>query len=84
MSFSWVDNSGVGKANPADSTILVAYCKELNQTLFTVGGATRSAGTATLSVPLFSGKEVQTWLAFMGYTGKEIATSIYTGAVTVA
>ena len=83
VAFSWTDNSGIGKAHPSDSTILVVYCEALNQTAFTVGGAIRSAGSGTISVPTFSGHEVQTWLTFMGYNGKEIATSLYTGKVTV-
>ena len=83
VSFSWTDNSGVGNAHPSDSTILVAYCESLNQTQYTIGGATRSSGSGTLKVPSFRGKEVQTWLAFIGHRGKEIATSVYTGAVTV-
>ena len=83
VSFSWKDNSGVGYAHPNDSAVLVAYCEPMNQTKYTIGNALRGSGSGTLHVPSFNGREVQTWLAFVGHTDKEIATSIYTGAILV-
>jgi len=83
IGFSWTDNSGIGKAKAADKAILVAYCPELNHTVF-ANGATRSAGKDTLNVAEFKGKVVQTWISFISADRKDIATSLFTGQVTVA
>ncbi|HEV8286381.1 MAG TPA: DUF6266 family protein [Chitinophagaceae bacterium] len=83
IKFNWMDNSGSGFAKPNDKAIMVAYCEELNQCQFKLAGANRAAGTDSLNVPAFSGKQVHTWLAFISETGEDVATSIYTGVVTV-
>jgi hypothetical protein len=66
-----------------DKTILVVYCEALNQCLFTLKGADRSTGTASLAVARFKGQEVHTWLAFISADGKQTSTSKYTGVVTI-
>ncbi len=81
VSFGWIDNSGVGKAKPADRAILVAYCEADKRTVYSIE-ASRSSGEATLVVPAFAGKQVHTWISFIAADG-EVATSVYTGAVAV-
>lgn len=83
VDFQWQDNSGVGKAQAFDNSILVVYCPGRNQCVYTTVGATRSAEGASLSVAAFSGLEVQTYLGFISQDGKSIASSVYTGQLTV-
>jgi hypothetical protein len=83
ISYAWADNSGTGKAKPNDKAILAVYCADLNQTLYTSGSALRSAGTDTLDVSLFAGKQVETYIGFISDDGKEIANSVYTGQLVV-
>jgi len=83
IGFSWTNNSGIGAARPEDRSILVAYCPELKQSLFTASGAARSTGSAVLNVPAFSGKLVHSWIAFISENGREVSTSIYTGQLNV-
>nr|WP_294908721.1 DUF6266 family protein [uncultured Lacibacter sp.] len=83
VAFQWTDNSGVGKAQSTDASILVVYCPARNQCLYTTAGAARSTGAGLLAVSSFSGEQVQTFIGFISADGKNIAGSIYTGAVTV-
>jgi hypothetical protein len=84
VTFSWTNNAGIGKAKGGDTALLVAYCPELNHTVYTTAGALRSAGTDTLNVQEFKGKVVQTWISFISVDKKDIATSLFTGEVSVA
>jgi len=83
VNFTWTDNSGTGKALATDTAMLVVYCADKNQSVYVLSGAARSAGTDVVNVPAFSGKKVQTWLSFVAADGSEIATSDFTGEVTV-
>jgi hypothetical protein len=83
LTFTWADNSGTGKGKDTDKALLVAFCEELDQCLFVLGPATRNTLSATLDVAEFSGKEVQTWLAFIAADDKDAAPGLYTGTVTV-
>lgn len=84
VTFSWTDNSGVGSAKATDKAILAAYCPLLNQCIYTTGSANRSAITDELNLAAFSGKVVETYIGFISADGRNIATSIYTGMVTVS
>jgi len=85
VTFTWTySTSGAGLSKPTDKAILLVYCEALKRSVFTLNGADRSAGTATLNVPNFKGQVVETWIGFISADGKEIATSLYTGQVTIA
>ena len=84
LTFSWTDNSGVGVAKATDRAILVAYCPELRQAIYTLAGGLRSDLTGELNVLPFSGLVVQTWVGFISESGRLIATSNFTGEVTVS
>src|SRR5665213_618896 len=84
LTFSWTDNSGVGKAKAADQAILVAYCPSLKQAVYTTAGGMRSALTGELNLLPFSGLAVETWIGFISESGVSIANSIFTGEVTVS
>ncbi|MBE7174187.1 MAG: hypothetical protein INR73_26665 [Williamsia sp.] len=81
--FTWTDNSGMGKAAPTDTAVLLMYCKENSTAKYTWEGVTRSEGAAQIDVANYTGKTVQTWLAFLSADGKEAATSIYTGELFI-
>lgn len=83
LNFTWTDNTGVGKAAATDPSILVAYCPARQQCIYTTAGAVRSAGADTLALAGFSGQVVQTYVGFISDDGRSIATSIFTGQVTV-
>jgi len=85
VTFTWTySTSDVGLSQPTDKAVLLVYCEALKRSVFTLKGADRSAGTATLNVPHFKGQVVQTWITFISADAREVATSLYTGAVTIA
>jgi hypothetical protein len=83
-SFSWTDNSGTGIAKPADRVMLAAYCPELNQCVYTTGAASRADLADELNLATFSGKLVETYISIISENGRNIASSIYTGQLTVS
>lgn len=83
LSFAWTDNSGVGKADPLDQAVLVAYCPEMRQAIYTTTGGARSLLTGDLDVSPFTGKEVHTYIAFVSESGRT-SVSYYTGSFTVS
>lgn len=84
VTFHWTDDaSGRGKALAADSSILVVLCPALKTCVYTFAGAPRSAGTDTLHVHHFNGQEVMTWLSFQSVDKKDVASSIFTGQLTM-
>jgi hypothetical protein len=66
-----------------DKALLVVYCETLGKCLFTLKGADRSTGTASIAVARFKGQEVHTWLAFISPDGNQTSPSKYTGIVTI-
>lgn len=83
VTWSWTDNSGVGIAKATDKALLVAYCPALNQCIYTTGSASRNAITDSLNLSAFSGQDVQTWIGFISENGENVASSLFTGVVTV-
>ena len=81
--FTWTDNSGMGKAAATDKAVLVAYCKNYNLTVYSVGSAVRSDKAGVLDVSNFAGFPVETWIAFLSDDGINASNSIYTGELTV-
>ncbi|MBS1563043.1 MAG: hypothetical protein JST39_01585 [Bacteroidetes bacterium] len=82
ISWTWQTGSGVPE-DPTDRAVLVAYCEDLGRVAYKLSGAARQDTTDFLTIPLFSGKVVETWLSFISANGKEIAESVHTGQVTV-
>lgn len=81
---TWIDNSGTGQAKPTDKCIAVAYCPELNCSLYSDGDTTRKNGNLTLDAPQLAGKTVETWLVIISANEAEVANSIYTGQVVIS
>ena len=84
VKFDWTDNTNDSLANADDKAIIVVYCPELQQAIYTKAGANRSAATQAISVANFTGKIVETWFSFVSNDGKEYASSIFTGQITVS
>ena len=84
INFAWTDNTGMGKAASDDTAILVVYCPAMNMALYTTTGATRSDGSQQYNASVFKGKQVVTWVGFISASGREIASSIFTGQLTVS
>ena len=81
--FTWGNNTGTGKTKDSDRSVLVAYCPEMQHFIYTDEGASREEEEAQLDLFAFTEKEVHTWIAFISEDGTEVATSIYTGVITV-
>jgi hypothetical protein len=82
IQFSWTNNSAASNANEDDQVLMAAYCPEFNCTVFRTG-VDRKAGSDTLELPGFSGKVMHTWVSFIAKDGEDIATSLYTGEITI-
>jgi hypothetical protein len=82
IQFTWTYSEGFGNANADDQVLMVAYYPELNSTVYKFGAA-RSAGTDSLVIPGASGKVVHTWISFVSADQEDVATSIYTGKVSI-
>lgn len=83
LHFTWTDNTGLGLAAATDKAVLVAYCKNYDLTVYSIGAAVRSTQAGTLDVANFNGFSVETWIAFLSDDGLNAANSIYTGTLTV-
>lgn len=83
IQFTWTNNSLVSNGKDSDQVLMVAYCPEFNCTVYRIGAA-RSAGADTLAMPGFSGRLVHTWVSFISADGKETASSLYRGEITVS
>lgn len=65
VEYTWSDNTGVGKAKFTDKAMLLVYCPELKQAIYTTGSANRNLSADTLDVTEFIGKSVETYLSFI-------------------
>jgi hypothetical protein len=78
--FNWSDNPnhyyGAG-----DKAVLICFCPDLKEVVYSIGPATRRDETAILKVPAFTGKEVHCWITFN--SGSQVAISCYCGCVTI-
>ena len=82
INYTWVNNAGTGKAADDDKAILVVYCKAKQASNYVTSGD-RVDEAGTLDVSAFTGEVVETWIGFFSADGRETATSIYTGQLTV-
>ena len=83
--FTWDDNSDESGASALDKSLLVIYNPEKHQAVTVNQLAERADGTQTVTVPSsFSGDLVQCYIGFIASDGKDVASSRFAGAVTVA
>lgn len=81
--FTWNNDIRLNNTRENDKVILVAYCENLNQCIYSTNTTIRRTGIATLSVQSFNDREVHTWIAFRSEDGKLTSKSTYTGALLV-
>ena len=83
LTWSWTDNNS-SDANPTDQAILVAFCPDLKQAIFTTNGGARTDLTGELNLLTFKGQAVQTYIGFISVDNRKASVSNYTGEVTVS
>jgi hypothetical protein len=84
VNFGWTNDANWGIPDLSDKAVLVIYCPDIRQCVYTTEGRERGKGAASVDVAGFVGKSVQTWIGFISDSGKDVATSIYTGEVCVS
>ncbi len=83
ITFHWLDNSGTGLARPNDKAFVAVYCKELNDWIYALDLAERSASSYLFDVFIFSGHWVHAYVGFLSANGNDVSDSLYLGAVQV-
>ena len=76
ISFSWMNNSGIGTAKANDKAVLVAFFPKTGKATFAFSDATRQQQTAVLELYSQSGI-AETWLGFLSADEKNAANSVY-------
>ena len=84
IKFAWNDNSGTGAAKQTDKTLIAILNLEKGEAITHDAGAERMKETQTVILPTeWNGNEVQAYLGFVSEDGREVANSVYLGAITL-
>src|ERR1700750_2132357 len=84
ISFSWTDNSGSGQARSRDKAFVAIYCPDIvNNWVYGLDLAERSAGNFSFDVAVFSGRLVHAYMGFLSANGNEVSDSLYVGPVRI-
>lgn len=89
LRFTWTDNTGMGTASSTDQAILVAYCPETNDLIWTGNGGLRSDEEGLLDARLLMkaiggrGYGVHTWISFRESRKERVADGVYVGFVEI-
>ena len=70
-------------ARPDDKAFVAVYCQELNDWIYSLDLAERSAGSYIFDVVKFSGRSVQAYIGFLSSDGKEVSDSLYVGQLQI-
>jgi hypothetical protein len=85
IDFSWSDNSGVGSAKQTDKALIAVLNTTKGEAITDTAGAERTEETQTVILPAdWSGDEVQVYLGFISEDHREVANSVYLGAIEIA
>lgn len=85
VTVTWGDNTGVGTAKATDKALIAVLNADKGEAVTVSAGEARSTATQTVSVPAdWVGEEVQVYLGFISADAKEVANSVYLGAVSIA
>jgi hypothetical protein len=84
VKFDWSNNSNVGMASGTDKLLILVYCPDLKQAIYTIGASDRADGTETVDCVQFSGKQVHTYISCISTDERNVATSVYTGQILVS
>jgi Family of unknown function (DUF6266) len=83
LEFSWIDNSGTGKAKATDKAFVAVYNEELNDWEYDLNLSTRGEGICVLDASLLKGKPVHTYLGFITEDGKDVTDTLYAGEINL-
>jgi hypothetical protein len=84
IKLTWEDNSGIGEAQPTDKALAVGINPAKGEAAYITDGAQRATGFENLMVsPYWTGDTVEVYLGFITENGKDVASSVYCGTVTV-
>jgi len=84
LAISWNDNSGVGSAKQTDRALIAVLNLEKGEAITDTAGRERTEETQTVILPAdWNGDEVQAYLGFISEDGREVANSVYLGAVQI-
>lgn len=85
VTVTWGDNTGVGTAKATDKALIAVLNADKGEAVTVSAGEARSTATQTVAVPAdWMGEEVQVYLGFISADAKEVANSVYLGAVSIA
>lgn len=85
VTVTWYDNTGVGTAKATDKALVAVLNADKGEAVTVSAGEARSTVTQNVSVPAdWVGEEVQVYLGFVSEDSKEVANSVYLGAITIA
>jgi len=80
----WDDNSEVNTAKPTDKTLIAILNRSENGAITDSAGTERMTGIQTLALPAnWSGDKVHVYLGFISEDGREVASSVYLGSITI-
>jgi hypothetical protein len=84
LEFAWNDNSGIGSAKQTDKALIAILNLEKGEAITNDAGAERMEEAQTVIIPSeWSGDEVQAFLGFVSEDGREVANSVYLGAIAL-
>lgn len=84
LTITWSNNAGSGSAKDTDKALVVIYNSVKGEAIFDTAGAARSEATQAFSLPVeWVGDSVQVYLGFITEDGKDVANSIFVGAVMI-
>jgi len=84
VNLQWDDNSGKGTAKATDKALIAIVNLSKAAAITDAEGALRPDSTKTITVPAeWTGDEAHVYMGFISEDGKEIANSVYLGAVTI-
>ena len=80
----WGNNSGIGSAKQTDKALIAILNLERGEAITLDAGAERMEETQTVPLPdEWAGNEVQVYLGFISEDGREVANSVYLGAISL-
>ena len=84
ISITWIDNSGATMANATDRALVVVYNDTKTDAVYEVAGVTRPTALQAIPLPAeWIGDSVSVYLGFITEDGKNVANSVYVGAVEI-
>jgi hypothetical protein len=88
LQFTWMDNSGTGKALRTDQLFVAVFIPGKNYWFYKMNVAAREAGNYVLDITLltrdisvFYGNPLQSYVGFVSEDGKDASDGMYTGPV---